>query len=106
MATTLTVTKLSRTAATALGTPGAGDVTGNLVPNGGTTFLYAECSSTPRTVSVAFERTVDGQAVTARSYSLGANFKGFLGPWPVSDYGQVVSVTPSHAEVLLKAFSV
>lgn len=104
MATALTPTTLSRTAATALGTPPAADVTGNTFSNGGDTFLYLECGATPRTVEVAFARGVDGVLPDPRSISLAANFKGFLRIGSVADYGSTVTVTASHAEVLIKVF--
>lgn len=105
MATALTPTVIKHTELTALGTPGAGDTTGNTVPNSGSkTMLWVECGSTPRTLTVNFARTVDGQSITAKVYNLTANFKGFLKMGPVGDYGAIVSVVPSHAEVLVKAF--
>lgn len=102
MATALTPVTISRTAATALGTPSAGDVAGNTFPNGGSTVLYLECGATPRTITVSFARGVDGVVPDPREISLAANFKGFLRIGSVGDYGSVVTVTPSHAEVLIK----
>jgi hypothetical protein len=104
MATALTPTSLDRTALVALGAPPAADVTGNTVPNGGSTFLYIENGSTPRTITVAFARGVDGVVPDAREFNIGANFKGFLRIGSVGDYGSTVTVTASHAEVLVKAF--
>jgi hypothetical protein len=106
VATTLSVTSLRRDALVALGTPPAGDITGNLIPNGGSTFIYVECSTTPRTVTVDFARGVDGVLPPARSFNLTANYKGFLLLGSPQDYGQVTKITPSHAEVLVKAFQV
>lgn len=104
MATALTPVTLSRTAVTALGTPPAGDVTGNTFPNGGSTVLYLECGATPRTITVSFARGVDGAIPDPREFSLSASFKGFLRIGSVADYGSTVTVTPSHAEVLVKVF--
>lgn len=105
MATALTPVSLSHKTLSALGTPPAADVTGNTVPNGGKTFLYVENSGvTSRTIDVAFGRTVDGQSVTARQFTVAGSFKGFLPIGPVADYGSTVTVTASHAEVLVKAF--
>ena len=105
MATALNPVVIKHTELTALGTPAAGDTTGNTVPNSGSkTVLYVECGATPRTLTVNFARTVDGQPITAKVHNLAANFKGFLKLGPVRDYGQIVSVVPSHAEVLVKSF--
>lgn len=104
MATTLTPTSLPRNTATAIGTAPAGDVTGNVVPNGGSTILYVECGTTPRTLAIAFARGVDGVLPQPRSISLAANFKGLIPLGAVGDYGANVTVTPSHVEVLIKAF--
>lgn len=109
MATALTPTSLSPTALTAIGTPAAGDPTGNTIPNsGGKTLLYIENSgSTSRTFGVNVSRTVQGQAVTAFSFTVAAGpatkYLYVLGP--AGDFGQTVTVTPSHAEVLVKAFN-
>jgi hypothetical protein len=109
MATALSPVGVNHKALTAIGTPAAGDVTGNTVPNsGGKTLLYVENSgSTSRTLGVAFGRTVDDRTIAAWSFTVaagpGTDYLYQLGP--VSDYGSVVTVTPSHAEVLIKAFN-
>lgn len=105
MATTLSPTSLKRDDLVALGTPPAGDPTGNVVPNGGSTFVYVENSiATPGTLGVAFGRTVDGQVVTPRSITVPASFKGFLRIGAVADYGANVTITPSAATILVKPF--
>lgn len=104
MATALTPTSLDRTALVALGTPTAADVTGNTFPNGGSTFLYIENGSTSRTLTVNFSRGVDGVVPSPRSFTVAANFKGFLRIGAVADYGSTVTVTGNNAEVLLKVF--
>lgn len=105
MATALTPTSLSRTALTTLATPAAGDVTGNTFPNGGSTFLHVKnTGATPRTLSVAFGRTVDGQTVAPRSITVPATSDGLYRVGGVSDYGAVVTVTPSHADVALHVY--
>ncbi len=109
MATALTPVSLSPTSLTAIGTPGAGDPTGNTIANsGGKTLLYIENGGTSaRTVGVTISRTVQGQPVTALSFNIaasaGAKYLYPLGP--AGDFGQTVTVTPSHAEVLVKAFN-
>lgn len=104
MATALTPISLDRTALVALGTPAAVDVTGNTFPNGGNTFLYIENGSTSRTLTVAFARGVDGVIPNPRSFTVAANFKGFLKIGAVGDYGSTITVVGSNAEVLVKVF--
>jgi hypothetical protein len=106
VATTLSATTLSRTALTALGTPSAGDVTGNVIPNGGSTFLYIANGSTERTLTISFERTVDGQSVTSRVLTVAASFTGFYRIGSIADYGANVTVTPSNADLTLKVFQI
>lgn len=109
MATGLTPVSLSPTSLTAIGTAPAGDPTGNTIPNsGGKTVLYIEQGgSTARTVTVALARTVQGQAVASFVFNVaattGAKYLYALGP--AGDFGQTVTVTPSHAEVLVKVFN-
>lgn len=102
MATALTPTSLSRTALTPLGSPSAGDPTGNTFSNGGSTFLYLANGSTERTLTVSFARGVDGVVPDPRSFTVAANFEGFLKIGSPADYGSVVTVTPSHAELTIK----
>lgn len=105
MATALTPTSLSTTALTALGSPAAGDVTGNTLPNsGGKSFLYIKNGSSSRTLTVAFTRTVNGQSVTSHVLTVSANFEGFYQLGSTADYGSTVTVTPNNAEVTLKLF--
>lgn len=105
MATALTPAKIAHTALTALGTPPAGDVTGNTISNSGSkTLVYIENGSTDRTIEVQFARKIDGQSVDPIELPVVANFKGFLKLGPVADYGSVVKLVPSNAELKLKAF--
>lgn len=109
MATALTPVSLSPTTLTAIGTAPAGDPTGNTIPNsGGKTVLYVENSgSTARTFGVTISRTVQGQSVAAFSFNIaaGPGTKYLYPLGPAADFGQTVTVTPSHAEVLVKAFN-
>lgn len=105
MATSLTPVRLSRTALTALAAPVAGDVAGNVFPNGGSTFLHVKnTGATPRTLAVKFARTVDGQSVADRSIAVAASAEGFYLVGAPADYGQVVSVVPSHADVAITVY--
>jgi hypothetical protein len=104
MATALTPVSLSPTSLTAIGTPTAGDTTGNTIPNsGGKTVIYIEnTGATPRTLGVSISRTVQGQAVSAFSFAVAANAKYLYVLGPAGDFGQTVTVTPSHADVAFK----
>lgn len=105
MATALTPVRLSRSALTALAVPAAGNVAGNIFPNGGATFLHVKnTGATPRTLEVKLARTVDGQAVTSRSIPVAANAEGFYLVGAPADYGQVVTVVPSHADVAITVY--
>lgn len=102
MATALTPISVKRSALTPLGSPAAGDPTGNTFQNSGQTLLYLANGSTERTLGVSVARKVDGQSVTARSFTVASNFTGFLAIGSVADYGSTVTVTPSHAELTVK----
>lgn len=105
MATALTTTVVGHKAPVPLGTPPAGDTTGNTIVNSGDkTFLFIRNGSSSRTLGVSFARTVDGKPVEAWSHTIAANGEYLLKLGPVADYGSVVTVTPSHADVLIKAF--
>ncbi len=102
MATALTPLTLSHKALTPLGTPSASDLTGNTFPNGGETIIYLANGSTERTLTVAFGRGVDGVLPAARSFTVAANFIGFLAVGSPSDYGSTVTVTGSNADLTMK----
>lgn len=104
MATALTPVALSHKALTALGTPTAADVTGNTFPNGGSTFVYLANGATERTVTVAFARGVDGTLPAPRSFTVAANFIGFLKIGAPSDFGTVATITGSNADLTVKVF--
>lgn len=110
--TPLTVTSLTHTTAT-LWDPAAfsaGNATdGNTIPNseGRTLLAMNNSGASSRTVNVRVTKTVDGLslAATARQYTLAAGEVRVVKLGPISDYGTEVLVTPSHAEVKFKAFS-
>jgi len=103
MATALTPVVLSTTALTAMGTPSAGDPTGNTLSNsGGKSALYVKNGATAGTLGVSISRTVNGQPVTAHSFTVAANFEGFYPLGNTADYGSTVTVTPSIAGITLK----
>lgn len=100
------VTAISRTGV-ALPTETTGDATNfHTVVNDGNTIILARntnSGSTARTVTVHLNRTVDGQAVASRTYSVAAAATKALGPFPTGDYGSSLLVDVDHAELLLRA---
>lgn len=110
-ATAITPTQVTHTTVTALpataslGTA-ADTANGNSFPNGGSSLLLMNnTAGSGATVSVAFGSTVDGQAVTPRSYSVAANTIAFVKLGPVSLYGSTVTVTASATTVRLAVYA-
>ena len=111
--TALTPVALTHTSATLLDASNwsAGNaVDGNLIPNtdGRTVLGLNNSGASSRTVNVRITKTVDGLslAATARQYTLAAGEIRLVKLGPVSDYGSSVLVTPSHAEVKMRAYNV
>lgn len=104
-AVSVPVTSITR-AGVAPTTPTPGDATnGHTMSNDGKSFLLVDNSGVAsRTLTVAFSRTVDGQAVASRVYTLASGVDRYIGPFPQSDYGTTLSFTVSHAELLLSAY--
>lgn len=81
-------------------------VNGNAVPNSGQTYLLlrnSNGSATTRNLTVSFANSVDGQAVTPRPYALAAGASLYVGPFPVSAYGQTLNVNADNAELKITA---
>lgn len=79
------------------------------VPNDGATFLLVRNSngaSTARVLTVLINSTVDGQAVTSRTYSIAAAASKYIGPFPTSIYGTQLNLNPDNAELRITAFNV
>jgi hypothetical protein len=86
-----------------------GDPTnGHLLPNNGvTTFLLvrnANGASTARTLTVRLQGSVDGQAITPRTYSIPAAASRYIGPFDTTRYGSSVAIDVDNAELKLSAF--
>lgn len=89
-------------------TPTTGDATNNhQVVNNGRTLLLVENtgSGSARTVTLNLKQTVDGQAVTPRAVSIPLSDSRYLGPFPVEQYGRLLLVDVSHAELVITALS-
>ena len=81
---------------------------GNTIPNGGATILGMNNSgASSRTVAVTIPASAatDSQTVTALSFTLAAGEVKYVKLGPPTVYGNPTLVTASHAEVLLKAFT-
>lgn len=95
-ATALGVKTINRQAVLNDPTPSAMDnVNGNSFANGGKLFLKVIAPVAGGTVSVAFADKQDGQVVTPKLYTFTASQVGWIGPWPVQQYGATLVATAS-----------
>lgn len=87
----------------------AGDVAnGMTVSNGGTMFLQVTNTDTvARTFEIDVPGAIDGVAPPNRTYSLAASASQKIGPWPVTIYGNSLSVPVVSSSLLqFRAFAV
>lgn len=107
--TSITPTVITR-AGVAPPTETAGDsVNGNAVANSGALYLLlrnANGASTARNLTVAFANTVDGQTVAPRSYAVAAGASLYVGPFPISTYGQTLNINADNAELKITALQI
>lgn len=82
----LTVQEISRTGLAANHAAAAAD--GNSFINTGREFLHVKNGLTACVVTVRTARTVDGQAVTNRTVTVGASEERMIGPFPPSLFNQ------------------
>lgn len=105
----LTVTPISKTgiAPTAETT---GDATNNhSVANDGRTFLLVRNSNgaaTARILTIRLSGSVDGQAITSRTYSIAAGASLYVGPFNTTNYGTTMLVDVAHADLKLSAYRI
>ncbi len=108
-ATARTATTLTHiTPVTVPASPGlAADVTnGDSYPNGGSSLLVMNNTDTvSRTVSVSISTTVDGQSVTARTFTVPASTVQYVKLGPVANYGSTTVVTANNALVKLAVYA-
>jgi hypothetical protein len=86
-----------------------GDPTNNhQVTNNGRVFLLVRNSGTTvnRVVTLKLSPTHDGQSVTPRTVSLAQSTSRYIGPFPPSDYGDLLLVDVDNAELKLSAFGI
>lgn len=106
VATAVPLTTITRTGA-ARTTPPAADVTnGNSVANDGATWLEVDNADTAtHPLTVHFGRSIDGQVVTPRTYTIPASAVAYkVGPFSAGDYGQVMSVTADSVQLKIAAY--
>lgn len=101
------VTSITRTLAALPAEVNGDSVNNHSMVNDGKTWLEVRNAhaTIAKTVTIVFSRTVDGQTVTSRVYSLPAvSTTRKLGPWPVADYGSAMSIDVESADVKLNAY--
>lgn len=83
-----------------------GDATNNhTVNNDGRMFLLARnAGASTRTLTIRVNAMVDGQAVAARTVSLATTVSRYVGPFPVSQYGEDLLVDVDNADIKLTAY--
>jgi hypothetical protein len=85
-----------------------GDATNNhYVSNTGDVFLLvrnANGASTARTLTVRYSKTIDGQAVSSRTYSIPAATSRYVGPFPLEHFSETLQVDVDNAELKLSAY--
>lgn len=87
-------------------TPVACDITGNTVQNGGNLFIEFNNTGASTYAVTVNVPSVDGNAVTALSYSLAAAEVAKVGGWPPNVYGQTITFTAANAAVKYTCFTV
>lgn len=81
-------------------------VNGHSVINDGKTTLIARNSgASPYTVTVAITRTVQGQAVASKVYTVAAGAEQWIGLYPTDDVGPVAGFTTNNAAMRFLAFT-
>lgn len=107
MAATPVPVQTVTTAGIVRGTEVDGDtVNGHSVVNDGRTVLLARNSgASPYTVTVSFARTVQGQAVTAKTYTVAAGTEQWIKMFPTDDVGSTATFTVNNAAIKLLAFT-
>lgn len=105
-ATPVAVTKITRTGIAPAAFVDSDNVNGNTAANDGRTWLELSNTDTgSHTVAVTVAREVDGQAVTPVSHSIAAGAQLRLGPFPIEDYGNFLTVTTDNALLKIAAYN-
>jgi hypothetical protein len=78
----------------------------HLLPNDGKTFLLvrnANGAATARTLTVRLQGSIDGQAITPKTFSIPAAASRYIGPFDTTRYGTSVQIDVDNAELRLIA---
>lgn len=83
----------------------AGDAVNNMtIANSGREKILAKNTGAgARTVTLKFNRTVQGQTVADLVKSIPAGAEWLFGPFPVEDFGTAMQINVEHAEVTFRA---
>lgn len=105
-ATAITPTEITRAGVTEPAGTASDTSNGNSFANDGRVILRMKNENAgAQTVIVTTPGTVDGNAVADLTINLAASGSAgdikYAGPWPPAVYGDVVTITGSHAQVLL-----
>lgn len=89
---------------TQLGTETTGDVSnGHYLQNSGKTkFTARNSGASPYTVTIGFQRTVQGQSVTPIVKTVPAGETHVFGPYSTADFGSQVNVDVNNAAMMLR----
>lgn len=84
-------------------------VNNHSIPNDGKTVILAHntnASSTARTLTVRLSGSVDGQAITPKTYTIAAAASRYIGPFDTTRYGSTLLVDVDNAELHLSAYRI
>lgn len=89
-------------------TPVTGDPTNNhQTTNDGNVVLRVQntnAGSTARTLTVRVSKTIDGQAITSKTFVIPAAGVRWIGPFPTDTYGRQLLIDVDNAELKVTAF--
>lgn len=105
--TALTVQSASRTGTVQAAEQNSDVANGNSVANSGRTVILARNSnagSTVRNVTIAFTKTVDGQAITSITVAIAAGATAVLGRYSKANFGSVLQLNADNAEVKFRVY--
>lgn len=99
------VTTITRSGV-AKATPTTGDATNNhsLANDGHTVIEVENTGASSRVLTVHVDKTIDGQTVASRTYSISAGAVRQIGPFDIPTYGSTLLIDVAHAELVLSAY--
>lgn len=102
------VTAITRTGVAPTAETTGDPVNFHSVSNSGRMFLLVRNAdgAGAHNVTVNFSQTVDGQSVTAKTYSIPLTSSRYIGPFPSVYYGSTMNVDVDSAQLFLSAYVV